>query len=120
MNDNSQAVEEVFSMFIPMQIAALDILAEHNLINTPRTFNAEIITALIIKFITVTADEIFHISSQASELVRAADKVGLEIVERKQVKGSDAESIQNLKQIYKSSGVGKRDWKKEVSFCSRD
>lgn len=102
-------------MFVPMQIAAIEMLAEHNLINTPRAFNAEIITSLIISFLTTTANDMsFFKIDGLGQIVLAADKAGLKLVERKQkqLKGTDAESIKKLRE----NPGRKWDWKKEVSF----
>lgn len=123
MNENGPGIAEVFSMFIPMHIAAIEMLSEHNLINetpSPRAFNASIVTVLLIDFLKDTAND-FDIED-VCEIVRAVDKAGLKLVPRKEVVGCNSEDIELLRAAYKEKedeyegeAYPERDWKEEVS-----
>ena len=115
VNENGPGIAEVFSMFIPMQIAAIEMLSEHNLINEkrPRAFNAGIITVLLIDFLKNSAND-FDIEN-VGEIVRAADKAGLKLEGREEV-CEDGE-IENLRAEYEEEDEEEyveRDWEEEV------
>jgi hypothetical protein len=118
VNKNDPKIAEIFSIFIPMHIAALEMLPEHNLVREigpgrPRASNASIITMLLIDFLKDTACE-FDIEN-VSEIVRAADEAGLKLEERKEVGECD---IGNLRAQYEEVDAEEmwyeRVWKDEV------
>ena len=112
MNDNSDGIGEIFSMFKTMMITSLEMLSEHDLITSPTPIpNASVLTLLMIHFLTNVATD-FSIRGVGA-IVKAADKVNLKIECRKEVKVTE----DNLEKLRKAGGkMG--DWKKEVSFLS--
>jgi hypothetical protein len=82
VNEDGDNVREVFDMFIPMYIACLDVLSEHNLVkakNTP-AFNISPITLILLEFLEKTACD-FDMEHN-EEIVRAADLAGVDLVMR--------------------------------------
>jgi len=117
VNENGPRIAEIFSIFIPMHVAALEMLSEHNLINEtgpgrPRAFNASIITLLLIEFLRDTACD-FDIEN-INEIVRVADKVGLKLEQRKEVEGD----LEHLRAQYEEVDIDEmwyeKEWEDEV------
>jgi hypothetical protein len=117
VNDNSDGIGEIFSMFKNMMTTPLEMLSEHNLIALPTTLilNASVLTLLMIHFLTNVAMD-FDVEDVGA-IVKAADKVDLKVECRKEV-GVTEEDLENLRE----SGGKVANWKKEVrfplSFCS--
>ena len=109
VNDNSDGIGEIFSMFKNMMTASLEMLSEHNLIASPTTPipNASVLTLLMIHFLTNVATD-FEVEDFGA-IVKAADKVGLKIQCRKEVKVIE-EDLEDLRE----SGGKVANWKKEV------
>jgi hypothetical protein len=119
VNENGPGIAEVFSMFIPMQIAAIEMLSEHNLISEsprPRAFNAGIITVLFIDFLKNTASD-FDIED-VCEIVRAADKAGLKLEGREEAcEDGEIEGLRAENEGVDEEEYVERDWKNEVGAC---
>jgi hypothetical protein len=109
VNDNSDGIGEIFSMFKSMMTTSLEMLSEHNLIASPTTPipNASVLTLLMIQFLTNIATG-FEVEDVGA-IAKAADKVGLEIECRKEVKVTE----EDLEDLRESSGKVV-NWKKEV------
>jgi hypothetical protein len=106
VNDNSDGIGEIFSMFKNMMTTSLEMLSEHNLIASPTTLisNASVLTLLMIHFLTNVATD-FEVEDVGA-IVKAADKVGLKIECRKEVNVTE-EDLEDLRE----SGGKVANWK---------
>lgn len=97
-----------------MIIASFEMLAEHNLIDeTSAVSNVGVITQLYIQILLKDATDVGHKLPDIKEIVRAADKFGVELVLRKEIDLKE-EDIEKLRKACK--GAAKRNnWKTDVS-----
>jgi hypothetical protein len=111
VNDNSDGIGEIFSIFKNMMTTSLEMLSEHNLITSPTTPipNASVLTLLMIHFLTNVAMD-FDVEDVGA-IVKAADKVDLKIECRKEVKVTE-EDLEDLRE----SGGKVANWKEERPF----
>jgi hypothetical protein len=103
-------------MFPFMLINAYEMLSEHNLLTAPNSLipNAGIMTLLLIAFLKDTAKD-FDVE-RVEEIVRQADRMGVNIVCRKEVavEDGDLERMRELCEI--ETEEMKFEWKSEVSY----
>lgn len=97
VDDNSDGIGEIFSMFKNMMTTSLEMLSEHNLIASPTTSipNASALTLRMIHFLTNVATD-FEVEDVGA-IVKAAHKVGLKIECRKEVKVTE-EDLEDLRE----------------------
>jgi hypothetical protein len=103
-------------MFINMTIVSFEMLLEHDLMGKEPVCvkNAGILAFLLLDFMknTLIATELEV--ENIYEIVRAADKAGVKLEPRKEVKITE-EDLALLREQCKGKNEKKMDWKKEVS-----